>query len=107
MPSSIQSLYERFREALKTGVYLTLLPDDVRILADLGTYRLLQDAENKELGIQCPETLPHTSLATNGLKNGKTAHRPTSGKFDVTTGKLGRDTILALLAGTSKKPKGH
>ena len=105
MSSAVQSFYERFREALKSGGALSLLPDDVRMLADLGAYSLLQDAENKELGIQCPETLPLTSLAISGSKNGKTAHRRTSGKSDATTSRLDRDTILALLAGTSKTPK--
>ena len=104
MSSPIQSLYERFRDALKSGGSLSLLSNDVRTLADLGTYRLLQDAENEELGIQCPEKLPLTSLAINGLKNGRTGHLRTSGKSGATTNKLDRDTILALIARTSKTP---
>lgn len=107
MPSPIQSLYERFREALKSGGSMSLMPDDVRTLADLGTYRHLQDAENQELGIQCPEKHHLTSLAISGSKSGVTARRRTFGKSEATTSRLDRDIISALIAGTSKTPKGR
>ena len=107
MPSIVQSLYERFREALQNGGALTLSPDEIRLLADIGAYGLLQDADNMELGIKCLKNNPRTSLATSGLKSGKTVHHLTSGKSGLTTTRLDRGTISALIAGTSKTPNGH
>ena len=104
MQSAVQSLYERFREALQTSASLSLSPDEVRTLADIGAYRLLQETENLELGLQCPAKIPPMSLAISGSKRGTTVRRQTSGKSGSTIGKLGPDTILALIAGTSKAP---
>ena len=105
MRSVVQSLYERLREALQTGGSLSLSSEEVRTLADIGAYGLLQEAENLELEIQCPAKIPRMSLAISGSKKGTTERRQIFGKSDSTTGKLGPDTILALIAGTSKTPK--